>query len=58
MYLLDTNICIYAVKNKYPALTAKLFQIMPSEIFVSSITTTHRLPLKVYREGLSLLLIT
>ncbi len=38
MYLIDTNICIYAVKNKYPALSAKLFQIMPSEIFVSSIT--------------------
>ena len=38
MYLLDTNICIYAVKNTYPALTAKLFQMNPFEIFVSSIT--------------------
>ena len=24
MYLLDTNICIYGVKNSYPALTQKL----------------------------------
>lgn len=38
MYLLDTNVCIYAVKNSFPALTEKLFQIPPSEIFVSSIT--------------------
>ena len=38
MYLLDTNICIYAMKNKYPALTQKLFQILPSEIFISIIT--------------------
>ena len=38
MYLLDTNICIYAMKNKYPALTKKLFQIPPSEIFISVIT--------------------
>lgn len=38
MYLLDTNICIYAMKNKYPALTEKLFQIFPSEIFISIIT--------------------
>ena len=38
MYLLDTNICIYAMKNKYPALSTKLFQVRPSEIFVSSIT--------------------
>lgn len=38
MYLLDTNICIYAMKNKYPALTDKLFQTEPSKIFVSSVT--------------------
>ena len=36
--LLDTNICIYAMKNKYPGLTGKLFRIHPSEIFISSIT--------------------
>ncbi|MDD5939329.1 MAG: type II toxin-antitoxin system VapC family toxin [Lachnospiraceae bacterium] len=38
MYLLDTNICIYAMKNTYPALTDKLFRIPPSEVFISSIT--------------------
>lgn len=38
MYLLGTNICIYAVKNTYPVLSEKLFQTLPSEIFVSSVT--------------------
>ena len=38
MYLLDTNICIYAMKNTFPSLTSKLFQVPPSEVFVSSIT--------------------
>ena len=38
MYLLDTNICIYAMKNTYSSLTQKLFQVPPSDIFVSSIT--------------------
>ena len=38
MFLLDTNICIYAMKNKYPALSRKLFQVLPSDIVVSSIT--------------------
>lgn len=38
MYLLDTNICIYAMKNSYASLTEKLFQINPSDIFISSIT--------------------
>ena len=38
MYLLDSNICIFAMKNTYPALSQKLFRIPPSEIFVSSVT--------------------
>ena len=38
MYLLDTNICIYAMKNKFPALTKRLFEIHPNEICVSSVT--------------------
>ena len=38
MYLLDTNICIYAMKNTYPSLTGKLFEIRPSEIFISAVT--------------------
>ncbi len=40
-YLLDTNICIYALKNKYPPLTQKLFQIHPDEITVSAITVSE-----------------
>lgn len=38
MYLLDTNICIFAMKNKFPPLTERLFEIHPSEICVSSVT--------------------
>lgn len=38
MYLLDTNICIYAIKNIYPNLTNRLFSHDPSELFISSIT--------------------
>lgn len=38
MYLLDTNICIYAINGKHPALTEKLLSVSPNEIAVSSIT--------------------
>ena len=38
MYLLDTNICIYIMKNSYPALTQKVFSFNPSDLCVSSIT--------------------
>ena len=38
MYLLDTNICIYAVKNKYPQITEKLFTLPFSHIHLSVIT--------------------
>ncbi|MBR3622443.1 MAG: type II toxin-antitoxin system VapC family toxin [Selenomonadaceae bacterium] len=38
MYLLDTNICIYAMKSKFPELTKKLFEISPTEICISSVT--------------------
>ncbi|MBQ1511320.1 MAG: type II toxin-antitoxin system VapC family toxin [Selenomonadaceae bacterium] len=41
MYLLDTNICIYAIKGTYPELTKKLLSIPPSEIFISSITVSE-----------------
>lgn len=40
-YLLDTNICIYALKNRYPSLTQKLFQIHPDEIAVSAVTVSE-----------------
>lgn len=38
MYLLDTNICIYFMKNTYPDLTARLLALSPSELCLSSIT--------------------
>ena len=38
MFLLDTNICILLMKNKYPELVKKLLNSDPSEMAVSSIT--------------------
>lgn len=38
MFLLDTNICIYFMKNKYPKLTEKLMSHHPSELCISAIT--------------------
>lgn len=38
MYLLDTNICIYFMKNTYPNLTQKLLSIDPSDLMISSVT--------------------
>ena len=37
MYLLDTNICIYAMKNTYPNLTKRLFETDPAKIYLSSV---------------------
>ena len=37
-YLLDTNICIYAINGRDPNLTKKLLTILPDDIAVSSIT--------------------
>ncbi len=38
MYLLDTNICIYFMKNQYPHLTDKLLSCRPDDLQISSIT--------------------
>ena len=38
MYLLDTNICIYALNGRYPELNRKLLSVPVEEIAVSSIT--------------------
>ena len=38
MLLLDTNICIFLMKNKYPAVTQKLLNSNPGDIAVSSVT--------------------
>lgn len=38
MYLLDTNIVIYFMKDQYPQLTRKLYTFHPSELLISSVT--------------------
>ena len=38
MYLLDTNICIYFMKNTYPLLTERLLSQGPGDLMISSIT--------------------
>ena len=38
MYLLDTNICIYAINGRHPNLTNHLLTIHPDEICISTIT--------------------
>ena len=38
MYLLDTNICIYAISGKYPKLREYLLTIPPDQVCISSVT--------------------
>lgn len=38
MYLLDTNICIYFMKNMYPQLTQRLLSHTPNNLHLSAIT--------------------
>ena len=38
MYLLDTNICIYVMKNSYRSLTERLLATNPDDVAVSAIT--------------------
>lgn len=38
MYLLDTNIIIYLIKNKFPSLTEKILSMNPNEFAVSAVT--------------------
>ncbi|MBR1812494.1 MAG: type II toxin-antitoxin system VapC family toxin [Lachnospiraceae bacterium] len=38
MYLLDTNICVYAINGRYPSVSRYLLRIPPDHIFLSSIT--------------------
>ena len=38
MYLLDTNICIYAMNGRHPNLNKHLLSVSPDRILVSSIT--------------------
>ena len=38
MYLLDTNICIYFMKNTYPQLTERILSSQPSDFLISTVT--------------------
>ena len=38
MYLLDTNICIFLMRDQYPELTAKVLSLDPSQLYISSVT--------------------
>lgn len=38
MFLLDTNICVFLMKNKYPSITKKLLNCKPSEVAISAVT--------------------
>ena len=38
MYLIDTNICIYAIKGQNAGLNRHLFTTSPDDIFVSTVT--------------------
>jgi len=41
MYLLDTNICIYLIKSKFPGLQKIIEETDPSEIAISAITVAE-----------------
>ena len=38
MYLLDTNICVFLIKNKFPILTKKILASGSNELFLSSVS--------------------
>ena len=38
MYLLDTNICIFLIKQKFPHLTEKILHSDSNELFLSSVS--------------------
>lgn len=38
MYLLDTNICIFLIKNKFPNLTKKILASDSNELFLSAVS--------------------
>ena len=40
-YLLDTNICIYAIKGTYPQLSHTLLSVHPDEIALSAVTVSE-----------------
>ena len=38
MYLLDTNICIYFMKNSFPGLSERIFSHDPNVLMISAVT--------------------
>ena len=38
MYLLDTNICIYFMKNSFPGLSERIFSHDPNVLLISAVT--------------------
>ncbi len=38
MYLLDTNICAYLMRGRYPSLNTKILTVPPSELAISAVT--------------------
>ena len=38
MYLLDTNIFIYFIKNSYPGLSDKILSFNPDDLYISAVT--------------------
>jgi tRNA(fMet)-specific endonuclease VapC len=40
-YMLDTNVCVYIIRNKSPKLLQKLAQHSPSDVCISSITAAE-----------------
>ena len=38
MYLLDTNICIFLIKNTFPVLTKKILSAHSDDLFLSAIS--------------------
>ena len=41
MYLLDTNICIFLIKHKFPALTEKILVSKSEELFLSAVSVAE-----------------
>jgi tRNA(fMet)-specific endonuclease VapC len=41
IYLLDTNVCIYTIKGKYPYLADKIKSFSPENIKISAITVSE-----------------
>ena len=41
MYLLDTNICIFLIKHKFPVLTEKILASKSEELFLSAVSVAE-----------------